>query len=155
MINKAMRILAIPLGILLLQVGCASLRVAPESSADPAVESSLVVTQLVKSVQSWNGATLPAYPPGQPEITILRIRIPAGSRLDTHYHPVINAGVLVSGELTVVTTAGDTLQLEAGDPIIEVVKTLHYGINQGDAPADIIVFYAGIVGTPITVIEPE
>jgi len=96
---------------------------------------------------------LPAYPQGKPEITILRISIPAGTKLDTHSHPVINAGVLISGKLTVVTKDGKTLYLKAGDAIVEVVNTLHYGMNEGKVPADIILFYAGGVDTPITVVE--
>jgi len=31
------------------------------------------------------------------------------------------------------------------------VNTFHYGINDGTVPAEIIVFYAGIVGQAITV----
>ena len=79
--------------------------------------------------------------------------IPAGARLETHSHPVINAGVLISGELTVVTAEGKTLQLKAGDPIVEVVNKLHYGINQGTVPAEIVVFYAGAVDTPVTTVK--
>jgi hypothetical protein len=60
---------------------------------------------------------------------------------------VINAGVLMSGQLTVETTDGKVLHLKAGDPIVEVVNTLHYGINEGTVPAEIVVFYAGTVGT--------
>jgi quercetin dioxygenase-like cupin family protein len=118
---------------------------SPETSNGIADKRSPVVKELVKSTQSWNGELLPAYPQGQPEITILRISIPAGTQLDTHSHPVINAGVLISGQLTVVTADGKTLHLQAGDPIVEVVNTLHYGINQGKVPAEIIVFYAGVV----------
>ena len=70
-----------------------------------------------------------AYPQGQPEITIRRISIPAGARLDIHSHSVITAGVLITGQLTVVTADGKTLDLKAGEPIVEVVNTLHYGIN--------------------------
>jgi quercetin dioxygenase-like cupin family protein len=129
---------------------CAPTGTRPETNQAPAV-----VRQLVKTSRSWNGELLPAYPEGQPEITILRISIPAGTRLDKHNHPVINGGVLLSGQLTVVTTDGKTLHLKAGDPVVEVVNTLHYGINQGKIPAEIIVFYAGIVEKPITVIEPQ
>jgi quercetin dioxygenase-like cupin family protein len=68
---------------------------------------------------------------------------------------VINAGVLISGQLTVVTKDGKTLHLKAGDPIVEVVNTFHYGINQGKVPAEIVVFYAGIIDTPITVVKPR
>ncbi len=49
------------------------------------------------------GNTLPEYPEGKPEITILRIQIPPGTTLPLHTHPVINAGVLLSGELAVIT----------------------------------------------------
>ena len=134
--------------ILFLQSGCAALRTSPEVR-----EGAPVVKELIKTTRSWDGAVLPAYPQGQPEITILRITIPAGTRLDTHRHPVINAGVLINGQLTVVTTGGKTLHLKAGDPIVEVVNTWHYGINEGNVPAEIVVFYAGIINTPITVVE--
>jgi len=148
MAKNTIRIFAALFVILLLQTGCALVRVTPETNEAPPV-----VQKLVKTTQSWDGETLPAYPQGQPEITILRITIPPGTRLDTHRHPVINAGVLISGELTVVTAEGKTLHLKAGDPIVEVVNTLHYGINQGKVPAEIVVFYAGTIDTPITVVE--
>ena len=46
---------------------------------------------------------------------------------------------------------GETLHLKAGDSIVEVVNTWHYGKNEGKDPAEIIVFYAGTPGTPITI----
>jgi quercetin dioxygenase-like cupin family protein len=150
MIKQTTRILAVLSVILLLQAGCAAVRITPEAR-----EGAPVVKELIKTTQSWAGVFLPAYPQGQPEITILRITIPAGTRLDTHTHPVINAGVLISGQLTVVTTEGKTLHLQAGDPIVEVVNALHYGINQGKVPAEIVVFYAGVIDTPITVVKPR
>ncbi|AMV72431.1 hypothetical protein JCM30471_09460 [Desulfuromonas carbonis] len=109
--------------------------------------------QLAKSTRSWNGEPLSTYPSGQPEVTILRITIPPGAKLPRHEHPVINAGVLLKGELTVVADNGQTLHLKAGDPIVEVVETWHYGRNEGTEPAEILVFYAGVVGTPITIKE--
>jgi len=42
------------------------------------------------------------------------------------------------------------LHVKAGEPIVEVVNTLHYGINEGTVPAEIVVFYAGAAGTPIS-----
>ncbi|MDD5618764.1 MAG: cupin domain-containing protein [Candidatus Omnitrophica bacterium] len=113
------------------------------------------VVELAKSCASWNGKFLPAYPKGQPEITILRIVIPAGETLAKHKHPFINAGVLLKGELTVQTEDGKTLHLKAGEPIVEVVDTWHCGKNEGEEPAEIIVFYAGVKGAPITVREPN
>jgi hypothetical protein len=54
-----------------------------------------------------------------------------------------------------ITKDGKTLYLEAGDPIAEVVNAVHYGINQGKISAEIIVFYAGTVDMPVTVVEPR
>ena len=142
MTRKTSRNFAILSVVLLIQYGCAT------QNAD---YSSISVKELVKSSKSWDGKLLVPYPQGQPEITILRISIPAGARLETHSHPVINAGVLISGQLTVKTIDGKVLHLKAGDPIVEVVNTLHYGINEGTVPAEIVVFYAGTLGQPVTV----
>jgi quercetin dioxygenase-like cupin family protein len=112
---------------------------------------SIASKELAKSSFSWDGNPLPNYPEGKPEITILKITIQPGAQLPLHEHPVINAGVLLSGELTVVTADNKTLHLKAGDPIIEVVDTWHNGRNEGTTPAEIIVFYAGVTNKPVTV----
>ncbi|MDP8297881.1 MAG: cupin domain-containing protein [Candidatus Orphnella occulta] len=122
------------------------------SGAVFAIETDAIdVDVLAKSSSSWDGEALPEYPEGTPEVTILRIIIPPGAQLPIHEHPVINAGVLLSGRLTVKTEDGSILHLKAGDPIVEVVDKWHYGINEGSEPAEIIVFYAGIEGMPITI----
>ncbi|MDX5362988.1 MAG: cupin domain-containing protein [Pseudazoarcus pumilus] len=118
----------------------------PQAAAPAAIESEV----LARSTQSWDGSTLPNYPRALPEISILRIRIPPGTALPMHKHPVINAGVLLSGQLTVVTEDGKTLHLQAGEAIIELVNKWHYGRNDGDTTAEIVVFYAGVGGLPIT-----
>lgn len=110
------------------------------------------VSELIaESYLSWNGDSLPAYPTGKPKISIVKVTIPPHSELPNHYHPVINAGVLLKGELTVVDVKGNVLEMTAGDPIIEVVNTIHYGVNKGDEPAEILVFYAGTEGMEIVV----
>lgn len=111
----------------------------------------LQVETLAKSTKSWNGTTLPSYPKGQPEVTILNIIIPPHSKLVWHKHPVINAGILLRGELSVISEKGEILELKKGESIIELVNTWHYGENRGDIPAQIVVFYAGTTDLPITV----
>jgi quercetin dioxygenase-like cupin family protein len=109
------------------------------------------ISVIAKGDSSWTGARLPAYPDKQPEITILKITLAPGAALPMHRHPVINAGVLLSGELTVLTEDEKTLHLKAGEGLIEVVNKWHYGKNTGNVPAVILVFYAGAVDVPITV----
>ena len=133
----------------LLYVICLTLLLSSNVSAEDV--SALDVDVLSKTSSSWDGRALPDYANGKPEITILRIKIPPGAQLPPHRHPVINAGVLLNGELTVVTEDNRRLHLKAGESIVEVVNTWHYGKNEGNTLAEIIVFYAGITGTPITI----
>ena len=113
------------------------------------------IEELLKTTTSWNGNLLPAYPAGQPEITIARIQIAPGAQLPMHLHPVINAGVLTKGKLTVETADGQILHLKTGDSIAEVVNRLHRGKNEGTETAEAIVFYAGIQGQKITIKKEE
>lgn len=114
-------------------------------------ENAVKTDVLAKTSMSWDGIDLPEYAKGKPEITILKIKIPPKTTLPLHKHPVINAGVLLKGTLTVVTEENEKLHLKAGDSIIEVVNKWHYGINEGNEFAEIIVFYAGVQDSPITV----
>jgi len=145
-------------GLLVLMItGCGTLRVNNQSqkTAGVGLIQQTKVYQLAKSCVSWDDAPLPAYPQGHPEITILRIVVPPGETLAKHKHPVINAGVLLKGGLTILTESGKTLHLKAGEALVEVVDAWHYGKNEGAEPAEIIVFYAGTKGEPITVHKPE
>lgn len=105
---------------------------------------------LLRSDRSWNGSQLPAYSSGQPEISLVRVTIPPGVRLPMHVHPYATAGVLLRGALRVFTPDGTSMDIKAGDPIIEVVGEPHTGENVGSEEAVILVFYAGIKGESVT-----
>jgi quercetin dioxygenase-like cupin family protein len=115
----------------------------------PGIEANV----LIKTTTSWNGATLPPYGEGQPEITIIRYTFAPGASIPMHMHPVINAGVLLKGELNIFTKTGEKITLKAGEPLVELFKEWHYGSNPGTEPIDLIVVYAGTVGTPLTIRE--
>lgn len=110
----------------------------------------IVSEQVVQSTTSWNNNVLPAYPKGQPEVTVLKITVQPGVELPWHTHPIINVGYMLKGILTVITKSGQVSTLHAGDAIVEVVGPIHKGINNGDEPVEILVFYAGIKGKSIT-----
>ncbi len=136
----------------LLLAGALLLTVRPAlAEGEPA---GVTVRTLVQSTRSWNGTPLPAYPSGQPEVTVLHITIPPGVALHMHQHPVINAGMLIRGRLLVTSAAGASVQLQAGQGLIEMVNQPHYGTNNGTEPAEIVVVYAGVKGQPITVPAP-
>lgn len=112
------------------------------------------VETLAKSTLEWDGSTLPAYPRSQPEIQILRITIPAGVTLPLHLHPVINAAVITKGQLAVEVQDGSKQLFKTGDALIEVVNRLHTGRALPGSDVEVIVFYAGTPGTPVTLIQP-
>ena len=116
-------------------------------------QGGIKVTQIVKTTQEWDGSPLPPYPSKNPEITILSYEIAPGTRLPMHKHPVINAGVMLQGKLTVITKEGKQLVLNPGDSIVELVNKWHYGVNQGSEPVKLIMFYVGEVGTPLVIKE--
>lgn len=115
-----------------------------------AEDTGVVVRELARTEKSWDGALLPPYPEGRPEIRILSITIPPGVKLPVHQHPVINAGILLSGHLRVHTLDGLVLDLKPGEAVVEVVDTWHWGESLGDEPAHIVVFYAGRADLPNT-----
>lgn len=113
------------------------------------------VEELAKTTTSWDGRAIPAYPEGQPQVTVSKVTIPSGLKLQWHKHPVLTAGVVLKGQLTVITDKDERLHLKAGESIVEVINKWHHGVNEGDEPTEIIVFYAGIEGQPVTVLKPE
>ena len=110
---------------------------------------------LIKSTESWDGNKLPAYSLTQPEVTIKEIVIASGEELPWHQHPVINAGILLSGELMVYTRDGKQKNLKAGDTLIELVNTSHYGKNISEEPAKIVVFYLAELGDKVTLLDHQ
>jgi len=118
-------------------------------------QGSVTAEILAQSDRTWNGAKLPSYPTEDPEITVLKVTIPAGAKLDWHKHPSINVGYLVSGELTVFAEDGQKKKLQAGDALIELVETWHRGQNTGHAPAEIVVVYVGVEGRPLSIMKND
>jgi quercetin dioxygenase-like cupin family protein len=109
------------------------------------------VEQILQTTQAWDGTAYKNYPTGQPQLTVLRIKVPPHSALHWHYHPVISVGYVLSGELTVEKRAtGERTTVRAGQALPETVGTIHRGFTT-DSPVELIVFYAGQAGVPITV----
>ena len=105
---------------------------------------------MLQTSESWDGTPYKAYPKGPPELTLLRLKIPAHTQLPWHSHPMPNAAYIVSGELTVETREGGlTRTLKQGQTLAEMVGTVHRGTT-GNAPVELLVFYAGKPGLPLS-----
>lgn len=113
----------------------------------------VTIKELVNSTKEWDGQSLPEYPDGQAEIKVLRIKIPSGVTLPWHYHPVINAAVILKGNLELYLEDGRTKVFGPGEALVEVVNTVHAGKSIGNDDVELVVFYAGSKGQPTTVLS--
>jgi quercetin dioxygenase-like cupin family protein len=106
---------------------------------------------LLQADHSWNGVSYGPYPKGQPQLTTLRLTIPAHTALPWHTHPFPNAGYVVSGELTIEDRqSGKRHTFKAGEAFAETVNDVHRGTS-GATPVVLLITYAGIVGQPTSV----
>ena len=111
--------------------------------------------ELKRTSQSWDGAQLPDYLKGKPELVVMRYVFPVGSKLPWHHHPVINYGILQQGELTIVGVDGKKQVVHAGEAVVEMVGPVHCGMNTGDKPVVLDMFYLSQEGMPLAVQNPE
>ena len=120
---------------------------APAAGGDPHV----AVSQLLQTTRSWDGNKYSRYVTGQPQITIIRIKIPPNTALDWHEHPMISAAYVASGQITV-EIRGTRIRktFSAGQALAESVATVHRGYTTSQ-PVDLVVFYAGAVGLPLSI----
>jgi quercetin dioxygenase-like cupin family protein len=134
--------------------GCASSRTeSPFGKYSDAKKIEII--DLARTSQSWDGAELPDYPVGKPELVVRRYVFPRGSKLGWHHHPVMNYGIVQQGELTIIGINGEEKTIRAGEPVVEMVGTIHHGENRGDRAVVLDMFYISQAGTPIAVQHPE
>ena len=92
-------------------------------------QSSVRSEVLLRSSSSWDGEPYKSYPPGAPELSILKITLPPHSKLEWHSHPIPSAAYIVAGELTLERKTDGKKQLfTAGQAVSETVDTLHRGV---------------------------
>lgn len=112
-------------------------------------------TELIRTSESWDGAPLPDFPAGQPELRVLRLDFPVGAKTGWHHHPVINYGIVQQGELTIVCQDGREKTFHEGEALVEVIGTVHRGENRGAKPVILNMFYFSAPGAEITIQHPE
>jgi quercetin dioxygenase-like cupin family protein len=134
--------------VALLLLPCLGHVSAQDRNAD--TRSSGVTTEkLLRTNAAWDDTPYIAYPKGAPEITVLKITVPAHGELPWHTHSMPNAAYVLSGEITVEEQNGTKRHFSAGQVIPETVNTRHRGVV-GDTPAVFIVFYPGVKGMPLS-----
>lgn len=111
----------------------------------------LETIELIRTSQSWDGAELPDYFQGRPEIVAMKYIIPQGQKLGWHHHDAMNCGILVQGELTIVAQNGTEKVVHEGEAVVEMVGTVHHGENRSDKTVILYMFYLSKEGLPLSV----
>ena len=124
-----------------------------EEEAQPAKE--VQSTELIRTSQSWDGVELPDYLQGRPELVAVKYVFPAGKKLGWHHHPVMNYGILVQGELTIIGLDGKEKVVHEGEAVVEMVNTIHHGENRGTKDVILYMFYLSQKDMPLAVQHPE
>ncbi len=124
---------------------------AQEDNPPQLVES----TELIRTSQSWDGVELPDYMLGRPELVAVKYVFPAGQKLGWHHHVVMNFGVLVQGELTIIGLDGKTKVVHEGEAVVEMVGTVHHGENRGTKDCILYMFYLSQKDMPLAIQNPE
>ena len=112
-------------------------------------------TELIRTSQSWDGALLPDFPQGQPELRVVRLDFPIGAKTGWHHHSVVNYGIVQQGDLTIVCQDGTEKTFHEGEALVEVIGTIHRGENRGSKPVILNMFYFSSPGTEITIQHPS
>ncbi|WP_323118314.1 cupin domain-containing protein [Burkholderia alba] len=128
---------------------------APACHAQTASAAPIDAKVLLQATHAWDGTPYRAYPSTRPEVSVVRYTLPAHAVLPWHTHPSINVGYVVSGHLSAVRKQdGKRISLGPGDVVPEMVDVSHRG-ETGSEPVEMIVFYAGTPGTPLTVPDSD
>jgi len=108
-------------------------------------------TPLLDAETSWNGGTF-HYPEGTPKVTAVKIRLKQGESTAIHCHPVPLFAYILKGHLRVTTGLGQSRVFKRGEAMVEVMDTWHQG-KAIRGPVELVAFYAGAEGIPVTELE--
>ena len=134
-----------------LTITSVSLSSCEKANAQDNPAAKVVTTELVRTDKSWDGVELPDYLQGRPEIVGMKYEIPAGQKLGMHFHPVMNFGILVQGDLTIISKDGLEKTVHEGEAVVEMVNTVHHGENRGTKPVVLYMFYLSQKDLPLSV----
>ena len=106
---------------------------------------------ILKTTSTWDNAAYKKLKIKKPEVTVLRINIGVGEKLPMHRHDLVNVAYVKQGTLTVITDENKQVTLHEGEALPELIGKYHYGINLGNVPVELVVFYVGEKDTPLSV----
>ena len=105
---------------------------------------------LLKTTSTWDNAEYKKLKIKTPEVTVLKIIININEKLPMHKHDLVNIAYVKKGTLTFITDDNKEITLHEGEVLPELIGKYHYGKNTGNEPVELVVFYIGEKGTPLS-----
>jgi quercetin dioxygenase-like cupin family protein len=118
-------------------------------------EPGLKITRIITTKTTAAGQPI-VLPQKNIEVRASIYEIPVGMRLPVHKHPSARYAYVLAGKLRV-SSADNTMTTDysAGDFIVEMIDTWHYGTNIGTEPVRLLVVDQLESGQPDTVLAPH
>jgi quercetin dioxygenase-like cupin family protein len=106
--------------------------------ASPAWAGAPTVVPLASTDKTIIGQTIVS--PEHPTVQAVMITFQPGDKTGVHKHPFPHYGYMLEGVLTIVNTeSGKVFDLKAGEFLVEMLNTAHYGENRGSVPVRILI----------------
>lgn len=119
-------------------------------NAETAYNAGVQSKTVLQATQDVVGQDI-AYPKVEhPEVTGMKVIIPAGQETGWHTHSMPGYAYVLSGTITLEYEKGVTKQFNPGEAFAEVVNVSHNGRNNGTEDVVLIVFFTGEKGSPFT-----
>ncbi|MGZ6006540.1 MAG: cupin domain-containing protein [Rhizomicrobium sp.] len=119
-------------------VSCAAALIIAFGVARAADAPTVQVTPVTRTSTTVTGQ--PIVVPERPDVIVSIATFPPGARIPEHQHPHPHYVYVLEGVLTVVNTdANKTFDVKAGDFVVEMMDTWHYGINNGPVQVKLLV----------------
>lgn len=104
-------------------------------------------TTLLNTDKTVTGQTIVS--PEHPTVIALMVTFMPGDRTVEHTHPWPHYGYVLEGTLTIVNKeTGKSFDLKAGEFLVEMQNTVHYGENRGKVPVRMLIVDSVPAGTP-------
>jgi quercetin dioxygenase-like cupin family protein len=112
----------------------------------------VTVTRILSATTTASGQPI-VLPRENVEVQVYIYEIPVGARLPVHKHPSPRYAYVLAGNLRV-SNADNTriFDYAAGDFLLEMVDTWHYGANTGTVPVRLLVIDQVEKGQPNTIL---
>ena len=81
-------------------------------------------------------------------VKVTEWRFAPGAETGWHSHPIAVYAYVLAGGIRVSVEGGKTVDFKQGEAFVEVMKLRHNGVNLGNVPVKMVVFYLGAKNLP-------